>query len=413
MADQNKNKKKRFSKARQVETLKPLPDQRQTEYYHATVQGLVLRVGHTQKTWAVKYMLDGQRKKITLKLPYPEITLAEAVEECKRIRADATRGIDPLGKKKKRKAAPTIKDVMDLYLEEVPLTEKGKTESIRICQKDIIPLLGNMKAMDLRRKDVKSLHKGIVDRGAPVAANRTIELLRRAFNHAHEEELLTTNPFPKIKKVKATEATRDRVLTDAEIKTLWMAMDDESANMRDILRLLLLLGQRSTDTMSMRVDGIDKDRKEWTVPAPPRAKNQNPNVLPLPPLAWAIIEPRLKNDTWIFPSKYGRTRKGAKNRGHSTSTKDVRRRLRQATKIEGWTAHDFRRTCRTLMSRGKVKPHIAERVLGHVQGGVEGIYDRYAYVEEKGAALRKVERIICKIVGAKQEPAKVIELKTA
>jgi len=224
MADQDQ--RKRFSTDRQVAALSVLPGQRQTEYYHSTVQGLVLRVGPTQKTWAVKYVLDGQRKKITLPLPYPETTLAEAVNECKRIRADATRGIDPLGKKKKRRIAPTIQDVMDLYFKESPLTEKGRAEAERISQKDIVPLLGDMKAMELRRQDVKDLHRNIVDRGAPVAANRTVELLRRAYNCAHEEELIETNPFPSIKKIKAPENTRGRVLTDPEIKALWKAMEE-------------------------------------------------------------------------------------------------------------------------------------------------------------------------------------------
>ncbi len=403
--------KKRFSTDREVAALKPLEGQNRTDYHHAKEPGLILRVGRLKKTWCVKYIIEGERRKTTLKQSYPDMSLAEAIKKYRRIRGEAEKGIDPVAKKKVRKASPTIKDVMELYFKESPLTEKGKTESERISEKDIIPTLGDMKAMDLRRQDVKDLHRSIVERGAPVVANRTVELLRRTFNCAHEEELIETNPYPSIKKIKTAEVTRDRILTDSEIKVLWKAMGDEPANMRDILRLLILLGQRSTDTMSMKVSDIDKVRREWTVPAPPRSKNQSPNVLPLPSLAWEIIEPRTKNDTWIFPSKYGRTRKGAKNRGHSTSTKDVRRRLRETTGIEGWTAHDLRRTCRTIMSREKVKPHIAERVLGHVQGGVEAIYDRHAYLDEKKSALKKLERTVRKIVGLDQDQAKVVEIR--
>ena len=87
-------------------------------------------------------------------------------------------------------------------------------------------------------------------------------------------------------------------------------------------------------------------------------------------------------------------------------------RLREATGIEGWTGHDLRRTCRTIMSREKVEPHIAERVLGHVQGGVEGIYDRHSYITEKANALRKVDRAVCKMVGVNREETKIIRLKT-
>lgn len=411
MASQNKVKKKRFSTDRQVAALKPLPGQKQTEYYHTSEEGLILRAGLARSTWAVKYLLDGERRKITLKPDYPELSLQAATKECRRIRAEAMKGKDPLGTRKKKRSAPTIQDVMDLYFKETPLTNKGAAESKRITDKDIIPALGKMKAMELKRIDVKTLHGSIAERGATVAANRTVELLRRAFNCAHEEELIDINPFPNLKKIKATEASRERILSDSEIKKLWIAMEQESRNMRDILRLLLLLGQRSNDIMSMRVSDIDPDRKEWTVPAPPRGKNKKPNVLPLPSVAWTIIEPRLQNSKWIFPSAYNQTRTSSRGDGHTKSTKDARRRLREATGIEGWTAHDFRRTCRTIMSREKVEPYIAERVLGHIQGGVEGIYDRHAYIAEKAAALKKVDRAVCKIVGLHQEKAKIIRMK--
>lgn len=405
--------KKRFSTDRQVAALSPLPGQNQTEYYHSKEPGLLLRVGFTKKTWAIKYVLEGQRRKFTLKGSYPEVTLADAVKECRRIRSAADKGQDPLGRKKSRKAAATIEEVMDLYFKETPLTPKGRAECERIYQKDIFPSLGKMKAIDLRRLHVKDLHRSITDRGAIVAANRTVELLRRAFNCAHEEELIDINPFPNLKKIKAPESTRERILADDEIKTLWAAMDQESSNMRDILRLLLLTGQRSTDVMSMRVADINPDRKEWTVPAPPRGKNKKPNLLPLPPLVWSIIEPRLTNERWIFPSAYNRTRSTSRGDGHTKSTKEARRRLRESTGIEGWTGHDFRRTCRTIMCREKVKPHIAERVLGHVQGGVEGIYDRHAYLTEKAEALLKVERAVCKVLGLSREPAKVVKLRAS
>jgi integrase len=57
--------------------------------------------------------------------------------------------------------------------------------------------------------------------------------------------------------------------------------------------------------------------------------------------------------------------------------------------IKEFTLHDLRRTCRTGLSRLKIEPHIAERVLNHVQPGIAGVYDRFAYLDEKRAALVK------------------------
>ncbi len=65
------------------------------------------------------------------------------------------------------------------------------------------------------------------------------------------------------------------------------------------------------------------------------------------------------------------------------------------------------------MSREKVKPHVAERVLGHTQGGVEGIYDRHAYLTEKGNALLKVEKAVLKILNISQSKEKIIRLRSA
>jgi integrase len=246
--------------------------------------------------------------------------------------------------------------------------------------------------------------------------------MQRAFVFALERELIAVNTFPAIKKIKVTEFERERVLTDQEIKLLWPAMDQLKPNMRDIHRLLLLLGQRTNDVCAMAADEIDFENKTWTVPGRsadrPRAKNRKNNILPLAPLAWEIIEPRYlaakkNNSKWLFPSAYNTTRTGYEDTGHSKSTKKARLQLIKITGIEDWTGHDLRRTLRTLLSGLNVPPHIAERVVGHVQGGVEGIYDRYAYINEKGDALLKLDRLIRKIVGMEVKTAKVVQLRRA
>jgi integrase len=66
--------------------------------------------------------------------------------------------------------------------------------------------------------------------------------------------------------------------------------------------------------------------------------------------------------------------------------------------VRGWSLHDLRRTARSLMSRAKVPSDIAERVLGHARRGVEGIYDRHAYLDEKADALRRLAAVIEAIV---------------
>ena len=52
-----------------------------------------------------------------------------------------------------------------------------------------------------------------------------------------------------------------------------------------------------------------------------------------------------------------------------------------------FTTHDFRRTARTHLAALGVDPHVAERCLNHKLKGVEGIYNRHDYLDERKAAL--------------------------
>lgn len=62
--------------------------------------------------------------------------------------------------------------------------------------------------------------------------------------------------------------------------------------------------------------------------------------------------------------------------------------------IRHFAIHDLRRTCRSLLASVKVPSHIAERSLNHKLKGVEGIYDRYDYLEEHKEALEKVTNLV-------------------
>ena len=72
--------------------------------------------------------------------------------------------------------------------------------------------------------------------------------------------------------------------------------------------------------------------------------------------------------------------------------------------MPNWRLHDLRRTARSLMSRAGVSSEHAERVMGHSIGGVEGIYDRHAYFDEKSAALAKLANLIDSIVHPRVVP---------
>jgi integrase len=127
----------------------------------------------------------------------------------------------------------------------------------------------------------------------------------------------------------------------------------------------------------------DLSGNTWTIKTEAREKG-NAGILELPPLAYALIakQLRMNSDTRVFPFR-------------ETVLDEA---SAEVSNGDGWTVHDLRRTARSLMSRAGVSSEHAERVLGHVVGGVEGIYNRHEYANEKAAALSKLAAQVQKIV---------------
>jgi integrase len=57
---------------------------------------------------------------------------------------------------------------------------------------------------------------------------------------------------------------------------------------------------------------------------------------------------------------------------------------------EGWRFHDFRRTAVTWLAGAGFPPHVADRLLNHVGGSINGvaaIYQRGEFLAERKSAL--------------------------
>jgi integrase len=117
----------------------------------------------------------------------------------------------------------------------------------------------------------------------------------------------------------------------------------------------------------------------------------NAGSLALPPVAGSIIErqPRFADNDFVFAGR---------SKGPINGISKFKARLDRASGVSGWRLHDLRRTARSLMSRAGVPSEHAERVMGHAITGVEGVYDRHLYADEKAAALARLATLIDSIV---------------
>src|SRR5262249_18631562 len=161
--------------------------------------------------------------------------------------------------------------------------------------------------------------------------------------------------------------------SDDEIREVWRVAE-ANGTFGAFLRVALLTAQRREKVASIKWTDI-KDG-EWIIPSKAREKGTPPSLM-LPKALLDIIsrQPRIESNEYVFA--------GIGDSYISGMTKRKSLFDRKLNGVEPFTIHDLRRTAKSLMSRVGVLPHVSERVLGHVINGVEGIYDRHAYRDEK------------------------------
>ena len=141
---------------------------------------------------------------------------------------------------------------------------------------------------EISRQDVRKLLDYVLDRPAPIHANRIRSHLKGFFAWAIDEDLVQTSPVDKVR-TPTREVSRDRVLDDAELRSVWLAAEGLGPLFGPVLRLLILLGQRLGEISGMKWSELDLAARLWRLPKE-RIKNAKAHTVPLSPQALAIIE---------------------------------------------------------------------------------------------------------------------------
>lgn len=311
---------------------------------------------------------------------------------------------DPAAEKATKKAASALvlSSVIDDYLtvRSRALKPRSLYEVTRHLRKDWKPLHG--LALNAITRDVIAAHqRKIAERGA-AAANRARSSLSAMFGWAVGEGLCDANPVIGMNKI-AEAASRDRVLSDAELVKIWKATAGKSSY-HSIVRLLMLTGQRREEIGALRWSEFNRDEALIELPKE-RAKNGRAHTVPLSDSAMDVLDGVVQRDGRDLVFGEGTGGWGAWSRG--------KKDLDAAVKIKDWTLHDLRRTAATRMADLGVLPHVIEAVLNHVsghQGGVAGIYNRSTYAKEKREAL-EVWATHIKTIVAQSEGANVVAMK--
>lgn len=351
------------------------------ELWDVVQPGFGVRVSPSgDKTFFVMYRHLGVRRRLSLG-KYPEMSLAEARREAKVKLGELASGRDPAGGSKRGPEVYTVADLAKDYLEQHAKPYKRSWfHDDFVLNRELLPACGRKRAKDVKKADVREVLERIAQRGHGTAANRARAIIRKMFSWALERDLVEFNPCAGIGKL-APELRRDRVLTVAEMKMLWWALDDEEEATRDALRLLLLTAQRRNEIRLMAVDQLEDDL--WTIPGS-LTKNKRSHAVPHSRQAQVILAPWLEG---AAPYVLASPRK----RDHPLSVGALSHAARRIGRRLGFRfgPHDLRRTAATFMPSLGIQRFVVARVLNHTDHSVTDIYDRYSYLPEKREALQR------------------------
>ena len=268
----------------------------------------------------------------------------------------------------------------------------------RILDRYVFPHWGTRDFVDIKRSDIASLLDLIEDGNGARQADATLAVIRGIANWYSKRHDDYVSPFVRGMR-RAAGKSRTRVLNDGELRAVWKAAAG-SGTFGALVRMLLLTAQRRETVLRMRWSDISDG--VWTIPKVDRAKG-NAGSLHLPAQALAIMKalPEIKDNPFVFAGR---------GDGPINGISKNKAAFDKRSGVIDWTLHDARRTARSLLSRCGVRPDVAERLMGHAIPGVEGIYDRHAYSDEKADALRRLGGLIEEIVNG--EPSgKVVKMK--
>jgi len=378
-------------------------------------EGLVLTwpEKRTAPSWRLRCRFAGKPRVMEIG-SYSDLTLAAARQAAKELRAKIALGHDVAGEKQERKstalarieAARSVAAVGPLADEYFERMINGRWKHPNIVrsriEKDIKPHLG---LAGPGRSGAGAHRRDAARRGQARSAahrQRRCAKVRRMFDFAIKRHLVRFNPAAAFDLAGAggKEPARERALARDELVTLFEAMRQAkgfSVQNELTVKLLLLLAVRKGELIAARWGEfeLEADPPVWHLPGI-RTKTGQPLDIPLPTMAVECLQ---------------KLRELACNAEHVLPARKLQSRMvphvcestlgvamgKVKHGLPHFTVHDFRRTARTHLAALGAEPHVADRCLNHKLKGVEGVYNRHDYFEERRRALEAWGQLLLRL----------------
>ncbi len=396
---------------------------RDKEYRIHDGGGLYFRVRPSgAKSWLFSFSLSSDRKLFRMPIgALNDVSLKEARNKVIELRKLVAEGIDPRTAKAAAIAANaqalTMQVLFDTWIEFEKITCKVTPTWIKRHEDrwrlHLKTTLGNILARDITRAHLATTLDAMTRKGIREETRKALSTLNLMMDYALTRHFIEINPA-RLLKPKDFAATasrpRDRVLSLAELRRVWLALDQSSNTAQSdgqistmsivitsAIKLLILPGTRRGEIAAMRWDELNLDAGFWLLPSE-RTKNRQAHTIYLSNLAVEIIQSLLHisgKSQFVFDTGHYRdgghihpdTLTGviARLRGTATGVKKKLASDAPLADMPSFSVHDLRRSAATAWGEYlKTEPHVIERMLNHQPlNKLVATYQRAIYADEQ------------------------------
>lgn len=404
------------------------PTGREFFVWDADLPGFGLRVrAKGAASWVVQYRAGSGRDAPTRRLTLGAVSDAlppDAARKLAREKLGAVAlGSDPAAEKAERRAALTVNEVADAFLERHVDTKRkaGTADFYRgILETHVRPTIGARRAADITRKDIADLHHRLSEKrtivgedgrprrvGGTVVANRVITVLGAMFVWAGKAGLVGEgfNPAGRIEKYR--EEGRERFLSVEEIEKLGAALREaettglpyqtdetkpgarhapRAENRRTVygphavgaIRLLMFTGCRLREILHLEWSQVDLGRG---ILALPDSKTGRKLVVLSAPAA-AVIAGLPKVGRFVIAGESA----GQEDEAPRSDLKKPWSRITARAGLDGLRLHDLRHTFASVGAGSNLGLPVIGKLLGHTQAKTTNKYAHLAVDPMKRAA---------------------------
>jgi len=309
-------------------------------YWDAGYPGFGVKVTPKgRKVFVVLYRAGGAGSKLRKYTigPYGRVTLHQARVAAQKVFAARLEGRDPAAEKRearRRVVADRVEDLLESFIAQRLAQNRSAGEISRLLRREVGKPWAGRSIHEIGKRDVVEVISAIDQRGAPVAANKTLKSLKTFLRWCIGRAVLDQSPAEGVP-LPAREIARDRVLNDQELAQVILAAREMEGPYGDIVELLALTGQRREEVARMKWDELDLAQRIWTLPKS-RTKNGKEHLVHLSEQAITLLKRTDKKGPFVFSVV------GTKPFQEFSKAKC---RLDQLSDVTGWRLHDLRRTC--------------------------------------------------------------------